>query len=127
MIEGTVRSGCGRASKAFLNPSLDRMAQIHAVTGWWPYPGTLNVSVDDLTAAIQSLGPPEAAIDPTNRLGPLRMWYVGLRATASSSSLPVVIVRHDRSRTQYLEIVASSRLRTFLKDGDRLILTRPAR
>lgn len=122
MIEGTVCSGMGKASLAFIRnnrgPEIERALGIH------PYPGTLNLRVPDLSSAVLTLGEPEYLSEHESRIGPLRWWRVNLHLPNQSDPRPGLVVRGLKSSAPYLELVSSERLRQYLKDGDRIRVSR---
>lgn len=128
VIDGTVRSGTGRASKAFTEA---RTVEVAAIFGVQPYPGTLNLATD-LASAMEVLGEPDAWTEHETPIGPLRWWRATLHAANqlrgkafTGHSHAVLVVRGEQSKAPYLEIVAPVRLRRYgVKDGDWLILTR---
>ena len=102
MIQGTIRSGCGRASQAF-QPA--RMAELQQRFGWTPYPGTLNVAVMALDAAVLSLGEPVFRSEHNTPIGPLQWWPVLIR-TERTGTVNGLLVRGARTGTRYLELVS---------------------
>src|SRR5690606_36526309 len=114
VVHGAVCSGIGRARWAM---SPERSHAIESLTGWAPVPGTLNVRTSEEPEKIaEAMGPAPWAIEPENRNGPLRMWPV--RVTVGTIETDAVLVRHTRSRTRYLEIMAPIHFRQFgAKDG----------
>lgn len=111
MIQGTVRSGQGGASKAMQGEKLRERSEVAGVE---LVPGTLNVQVRDLAAAVESLGEPHAYSDQGNeRLGPLQWWPVEVRVRLDGSDHRALgwIVRHERTSTRYLEVVSSVHFR----------------
>ena len=124
MIQGTVCKGMGRAQKAF---TPERIREVERLFGVRPYPGTLNVRVPSLAAAVASLGSPEALTEHETRIGPLRWWRAQL-LLAGPNVLDVLVVRGEKSNAPYLEIVSPKRLRSVLCDGDsvRLIPRAPS-
>jgi CTP-dependent riboflavin kinase len=118
MIRGTVSRGSGQARKAF-RP--ERLSELKRLFGLQPYPGTLNVRVPSIEAAIESLGEPAAYTEHRTPIGPLRWWPASLAIPGQCFS--VLIVRGQRSKAPYLEIVAATRLRGWLSDGDPVTLT----
>lgn len=117
-VSGWILSGSGKAAAAF---GPDRIEAARSVLGWSPVPGTLNVSVLDVENAISRLGKPTFSTDRESKLGPLRWWRARLRVLGRTYD--VAVVRHDRSSTSYLEIVAPVRLRSLgVMDADEATL-----
>lgn len=106
VIIGTVQAGCGRAAPAF-RPA--RMRELVRLFGWLPYPGTLNVHIADLRAAVAALGEPDALTEHDTPIGPLRWWRAEIGV--GDFACPGLVVRGARTKTRHLEIVAPVRLR----------------
>ena len=116
MIQGVVRSGCGRASKAF-RPQ--RTMEVRRMFGWTPYPGTLNLRVGALAEVLASLPEPMALTEHETPIGPLRWWSALIRIPMLSEPVKGALVRGQNTKTGYLELVAPVNFRALgLKDGD---------
>lgn len=112
MIRGLVCTGIGRVHKLPEAVLQDR----RAVTGMDLVPGTLNVRVDDLDAAIRALGAPTASLPGPERLGPLRFWPVTVMV--EYLTVPGFVVRHVHSVAPYLELVSDVQFREQgIRDG----------
>jgi CTP-dependent riboflavin kinase len=117
MIRGHVRAGQQRASKI---PS-DVLAARRKVSETELEPGTLNIAVSNLTDVLAKLGEPDFFTDEDNKhIGPLQWWRVLLVLLSNpKQSFPAFIVRHERTRTGYLEVMAQIRLRDAgFQDGE---------
>lgn len=88
--------------------------------------GTLNVHVGDLEEAKASLGDCDFVTDLAADRGPLRWWRVVLTFEGfPEGAFSAFVVRHDRTRTRYLEIVSGTRFRDHgVKDGDPVSIRR---
>lgn len=69
-------------------------------------PQTLGVSVPDVPQAVRALGSPDAESEPGSTAGPLQWWAVTL--ACGDRSIPGFVLRHERSRTAFLELMAES-------------------
>lgn len=122
MIVGHVVPGSGGASRAMVGDKLQDRA---AIAGVPLVPGTLNVRVPYLDTTLQVLGPPVHESETDSRVGPLRWWPITLRV--DGTEYDAFVVRHTRTRTRYLEIVADVRFRDLgVVDGTTVELARRA-
>lgn len=115
MIEGTVCSGTGGASRAFLRHDSRRIRQLQPLFGWAPYPGTLNVRVTDLVGSVRLLREPVLLTEHETPIGPLRWWPVRIQVGLPWLARPCLdgyVVRGLKSRAPYLEVVAPQSLRS---------------
>jgi CTP-dependent riboflavin kinase len=115
MIRGIVCKGTGQASRAFTEK---RMAELQRLFGIRPVPGTLNVRVADLPAAVALLGEPAALTEHETRIGPLRWWPGSLSSERLHRPANVLLVRGEKSKAPYLEVVSQHHFRRLgLTDG----------
>jgi hypothetical protein len=125
-FQGHIAAGCGSAA-AYLTSRPDALAARSAAAGVDLFPGTLNLRVDDVDAAVAALGAPDFLTDRDNkRLGPLQWWAVALGCGTEWAA--GFVVRHGRTRTRYVEAMASGRLRDMgWQDGDEVTVERANR
>jgi CTP-dependent riboflavin kinase len=120
MIEGVVCRGTGQATAAFTERRLRELVDLF---GWRPVPGTFNVRVRDLESSVLLLGEPAALTEHESRIGPLRWWHV-LLTVQPIERLPALVVRGQKSRAPYLEVVSDLRIRSLgVSDGETVLLT----
>lgn len=119
---GRIRSGCGGVS-THLTAHPDALAERSKAAGVDLYPGTLNLRVDDVEAAVAALGEPGFLTDTDNtKLGPLRWWPVVL--TRGLRREDAFVVRHEHTGTGYIEVMAERCFRDLgWLDGDRVGVT----
>jgi hypothetical protein len=109
VIHGVVISGQGGASRAMVGEKLRDRSEIAGVP---LVPGTLNVlPLRGDGMAVSMLGAPVHESEADSPIGALRWWPVTLRVPAASVERPAWIVRHVRTGTRYLEVVADVRFR----------------
>lgn len=120
MIEGTVISGSGGASKVPDDVQQERVE----TTGIPLVRGTLNVKVNCLDNALNSLGNPIHETQRDSPLGPLRWWPVTVsRVQSTGGEICAFVVRHECSRTRYLEVMSDTCFRKAgFEDGDHIHL-----
>ena len=106
VIRGVACSGMGHVSR--LAPEI--LEARSKATGVELVPGTFNVLVADLRDAVARLGPPDFELPGPARLGPLCFWRAVL--SVGLCSWGCYVVRHVRSRTDYLELVSSVHFRS---------------
>jgi len=119
MITGVIISGSGMASKI---PS-DVFAARHEASKVDLRRGTLNVLVDNLDAAIGSLGGCHFKTDIKNvKNGALRWWKVLIHNDKSHNQVvKAFVVRHETTATKYLEIMSYFNFRdNGFKNGDKV-------
>lgn len=121
MISGTAKSGAGMASTAITGERLENRRQ---VLGLDFVPGTLNVRVPDLAAALRYLGEPDVLTEePWSTTGTLQAWRVTM--TALGRSVPAYVTRGVNSRAGALETMAAVYWRGLgLDDGGAVTLER---
>lgn len=118
-IYGTVCRGAGRASAAFTE---QRMQEVWEMTGWYPYPGTLNMQLSNpkpqMSKLVALLGLPQAETEADTPIGPLQ-WWPGRLEMPSGHQEVALLVRGVGTATSYLEFVTqvSMRFAENLKDG----------
>lgn len=120
---GTVASGSQKASRlSGLALQERRVASGSTLTA-----GTLNVDVPDLIHVIKSLPMPMFLTDDHAKGGALRWWEAILRfGRLPDSHYSCFLVRHERTRTGYLELMSETRFRTLgIEDGDQVELALP--
>lgn len=116
LITGTVASGAGRANRAF---GIARLEEVRGLFGWTPFPGTLNLQVSNLEATLSKLPEPVALTEHNTPIGPLRWWPVLIHTTQFHEPISGVLVRGQRTKTSYLELVAPVGFREAgIRDGD---------
>jgi len=71
-------------------------------------PGTLNVKVANIESSVAALGAPHFETDRNNqRLSPLRWWAVRvLGEKLPAKGVEAFVIRHERTRTRYLEVMS---------------------
>lgn len=106
VIRGTVSAGAGHVATL----PAEKLEARQKVTGLELVPGTLNVRVDDLSGALVALGEPLQQMVGPLRLGDLRMWPVDVEVAGIPA--PAYVVRHERTRTSYLELVSDVHFRS---------------
>ncbi len=122
ILEGTVVSGLGRGSHFLSIPHYKRL--ISEITGFVPYPGTLNVLVGRdraLAAVLRGLRIQEAVVDGRTFGG---AWMVPVEIVGRPE-IPAWAILPDRSaHPDQLEIISDRNLRERLglRDGDRIAL-----
>lgn len=119
VIHGTVRSGSGKASKAMQGAKFEERSR---VAGMDLVPGTLNIAVDDLDAALAALGEPDRLSEIESKHGPLWWWPVwimlGRDGDGHMLEAAAWVVRHELSTAPYLEMVSRFHFRRVgLEDG----------
>lgn len=104
VIHGVVVSGQGGASRAMVG---EKLADRSEIAGVPLVPGTLNVlPLRGDGMAVCMLGAPVHESEADSPIGALRWWPVTLRIAAAGIDHPAWIVRHERTGTRYLEVVA---------------------
>ncbi len=117
MIAGTICDGAGGASKV---PD-DVQAERCEVAGMQLQRGTLNVSVNDLNVALKALGEAMDETQKDSKVGPLQWWPVKIKWQGEVFS--GYVVRHQLSKTKYLEVVSDTHFRKEgALDGDAIEL-----
>lgn len=117
MIKGIVCTGLMKASKIPEDIFQNRCRAAEATLTR----GTLNVHVEDLSKVLSQLGSTHFSTDLDNKaIGPLDWWKIKLfHKKLDSSGVDAFIVRHQRTKTRYLEIMSREHLRGLgLLDGD---------
>lgn len=117
VVTGVVKSGVGRATKAFV---AERVEFVEKTFGWTPHPGTLNVRpAGPITPWLQKLPPPVARSEKTSRVGPMKWWPVVITSRKLAAPVEGALIRGQRSNTCYFELVAATSLRDAgLQNGD---------
>jgi CTP-dependent riboflavin kinase len=109
VIHGVVVSGKGGASRAMVG---EKLADRSEIAGVPLVPGTLNVLPPQGDGmAVSVLGTPAHESETGSPIGTLRWWPVTLRIVAAGVDHPAWVVRHERTGTRHLEIVADVRFR----------------
>jgi CTP-dependent riboflavin kinase len=119
MITGEIKSGVGLASK--IKPEVFTARREASKVDLLR--GTLNVRVDDLEAAIASLGGCHFKTDTDNtKNGALRWWNVLIHNDKLHNQMvKAFVVRHEITITKYLEIMSHFNFRdNGFKDGEKV-------
>jgi CTP-dependent riboflavin kinase len=116
---GRVTSGRGQVHEIMVGA---RLAQRAAIAGGSLVPGTLNIAVTDLEAVLAALPAPWTTSEHDSKLGALRWWRATV--TWNGGSAAGWLVRHERTRTTYLEILSAVNFRECgVLDGDPMEIT----
>ncbi len=122
ILEGVVVSGLGRGGHFLSIPHYRRL--LSEITGFEPYPGTLNVLVGRdraLSAVLRGLRIPEAVVEGRTYGG---AWLAPVEIVGNPE-IPAWAILPDRSaHPDQLEIISDRNLRRALglRDGDRILL-----
>lgn len=116
IIKGVVGKGSGVASQLAEAALKER----REASGAELVAGTLNVAVSDLPSVLERLPEPEFLTDHDADRGALRWWRVFVCfPDLSGASYPSFLVRHEQTRTRYLEVMSETRFRSLnIQNGD---------